>query len=72
LQKKSIFEDIKKLREKIKETRKEWDDRWYKYEDQQRLIKYIDDALSKITRLKKQADRDKKNEKKKRLQKMSL
>jgi len=64
LQKKSIFDEIKKLREKIKETRKEWDDRWYKFEDQTRLLKYIEDALSKISRLKKQAEREKKRKEK--------
>jgi len=60
LQKKSIFDEIKKLREKIKETRREWDDRWYKFEDQTKLLKYIEDALSKISKLKKQAEREKK------------
>jgi len=70
LQKKSIFDEIKKLREKIKETRKEWDDRWYKFEDQTRLLKYIEDALSKISRLKKTSRKRKKEKRKRKMLKV--
>ena len=59
-QKDLIYDEIKKARAKITEVRKEWNDKWYKYEDQQYLIQYIDAAVKKITDLKKEL-KNKKN-----------
>jgi hypothetical protein len=56
----SIIEENDKLYQQKKELNNEWNTKWRKYEDQQREIQYIDEALKKINMLKKRADKDKK------------
>ena len=54
----SLKQDKQEISKQIKEIYKEWDNQWYEYNEQQKLIKYIKDAKAKIKNLKKR----KKNE----------
>merc|ERR1712096_274027 len=50
----------KKLEDDKWELRGQWDEKWTAYKDQQRLLKYINDAEEKISFLKKKEEREKK------------
>ncbi len=63
-QKENIKAEIDKCKKKIKDLEKEYDDKWNKWERQQKLIKYIQDATTKINQLKKRADKEKKRREK--------
>ena len=45
----NIDKEIQVLKEKKKEIEKEWDAKWYAYEDQQHLINYIERAQKRRT-----------------------
>jgi chromosome segregation ATPase len=64
LQIESIDTDIEKLKQERTAISKEWDDKWYKYEGQQKELEYINNALNKISELKKKAEKDKKRREK--------
>lgn len=64
LQIESIDADILKLKGERTALKKEWDDKWYKYEAQQRELAYINEALKKINDLKKKAERERKRREK--------
>jgi chromosome segregation ATPase len=64
LQIESIDADILKLKGEKNALSKEWDDKWYKYEAQQKELTYINEALKKIADLKKKAERDRKRKEK--------
>ena len=57
----SLKEDKKKINEEIRQIHNDWNNQWYEYEKQQKLIQYIKDAQAKIKGLKK---REKKKENK--------
>jgi hypothetical protein len=64
LQIESINADIEKLKSERTTIRKEWDDKWYKFEAQQKELEYINNAIKKIAELKKRAEREKKRKEK--------
>jgi chromosome segregation ATPase len=64
IQIKSIRDENDRLYEQKREIEKEWDSKWKKYEDQQHILKYIDDAIKKINGLKKLAEKAKKRQEK--------
>jgi chromosome segregation ATPase len=64
LQIESIDADILKLKGEKTALSKEWDDKWYKFEAQQRELTYINEALKKISDLKKKAEKDRKRKEK--------
>ena len=49
----SLKEDKRKISEQIRQINDEWNNQWYEYEEQQKLIKYIKDATARIKGLKK-------------------
>jgi len=64
LQRESIREENEKLRAEIGVIQQEWDDKWYHYEQQQKVLDYIKEATNKINMLKKKAEKDKKRKEK--------
>lgn len=60
----NIFEQIKKCQQRKKDINKEWNDKWYHYEDQQKLINYIKEATETINKLKKKEEKDRKRREK--------
>ena len=60
----SLKEDKKKINEEIRQVYKEWNDKWYEYNEQQKLIQYIKDAQAKIKGLKKREKKAKEGEEK--------
>ena len=60
----SIRAEIDRLKGERSALNKEWDDKHYKYEQQQKLLEYIKNAQSKISELKKKAEREKKRQEK--------
>ncbi len=63
-QRESIRGEIDKLNNQIADIEQEWNDKWYKYEQQQKILDYIKEATNKINMLKKKAERDKKRKEK--------
>lgn len=61
---KSINDEIKKCLQKKREINKEWNDKWYHYEEQQKLINYIKEATEAITKLKKKEEKERKRREK--------
>jgi hypothetical protein len=59
-QRTNLTEENGKLRQKIKEIRYEWNDKWYQYEKQQKEIDYINQIIKKKKLLQKQAEKAKK------------
>jgi hypothetical protein len=64
IQIKSIRDENDKLYQQRRDLEKEWDSKWRKYEDQQHLVKYIDEAMKKINLLKKKDEKEKKRKEK--------
>lgn len=64
LQRESINQENSKLKEQIFELEKEWEDKWYHYEQQQKLLDYINEATKKITMLRKKEEKDQKRREK--------
>ena len=60
----NIFEQIKKCQQRKKDINKEWNDKWYHYEDQQKLVNYIKEATETINKLKKKEEKDRKRREK--------
>jgi hypothetical protein len=60
----SINEEIQKLYNEKKALEKEWNDKHYKYDQQQKLLDYINNAQKKINDLKKKIEKDKKRQEK--------
>lgn len=60
----SVKGNIDELKLKIREVNAEWDDKWYKYEDQQALLDYIKRATDHVNQLKKKADKERKRREK--------
>lgn len=56
----SLKEDKKKINEEIRQIRNDWNNQWYEYEKQQKLIQYIKDAQAKIKGLKKREKKKRK------------
>lgn len=46
-QKNKIFEDIENLKNQKYQVNRDWNDKWFKYEAQQKEIEYITEALKK-------------------------
>jgi len=63
-QRESIKGEIEKLKLEITDIEHEWNDKWYHYEQQQKVLDYIKEATNKINMLKKKADRDRKRREK--------
>ena len=59
-----LKEDKRKINEEIRQVYKEWNDKWYEYNEQQKLIQYIKDAQAKIKGLKKREKKIKEGEEK--------
>ena len=64
LQIENISGEIDKLKNDKFNIENEWNDKWYKYEKQQKELEYINNAIKKITELKKKAEKDKKRQEK--------
>jgi chromosome segregation ATPase len=64
IQVKSIKDENDRLYQQKRDLQNEWDTKWRRYEEQQNLVKYIDEALKKISLLKKKADKEKKRKEK--------
>jgi uncharacterized coiled-coil DUF342 family protein len=69
LQKNSIFEEIEKLKGKKYDLKKEWDDKWYKFEQYTKIMDHIKEIKKKQAeivkreeKLKKKAEKDAKKE----------
>jgi hypothetical protein len=62
--KNSIQDDIRKCVQKKREINKEWNDKWYNYEEQQKLITYIKEAVEAISKLKKKEEKERKRREK--------
>jgi chromosome segregation ATPase len=60
----SVKKNIDELKAQINEVNAEWDDKWYKYEDQQALLDYIKRATEHVNLLKKKADKERKRREK--------
>jgi chromosome segregation ATPase len=60
----SVKKNIDELKEQINIINAEWDEKWYKYEDQQALLDYIKRATDHVNQLKKKADKDRKRREK--------
>lgn len=63
-QRDSIKGEIDKLKAEIVVIENEWNDKWYHYEQQQKVLDYIKEATNKINLLKKKAERDRKRKEK--------
>ena len=57
----SLKKDKQAISKEIKDVYAEWDNQWYEYNEQQKLIKYIKDAKDKIKGLKKRKKNNEKN-----------
>lgn len=64
LQRDSIRGEIEKLKAEIVAIENEWNDKWYHYEQQQKILDYIKEATNKINLLKKKNERDRKRREK--------
>lgn len=64
LQRDSIKAEIDKLKAEIVVIENVWNDKWYHFEAQQKVLDYIKEATSKINLLKKKAERDQKRREK--------
>ncbi len=62
--KNNIYEQIKKCQQRKREINQEWNDKWYHYEEQQKLIKYIKEANDTISKLKKKEEKERKRREK--------
>merc|ERR1712032_257271 len=60
----SVKGNIDELKAQITTINAEWDDKWYKYEDQQALLDYIKRATDHVNQLKKRADKERKRKEK--------
>merc|ERR1712032_1203576 len=60
----SVKGNIDELKQQINTINTEWDDKWYKYEDQQALLDYIKRATDHVNQLKKRADKERKRKEK--------
>jgi len=60
----SVKKNIDELKAQITTINAEWDDKWYKYEDQQALLDYIKRATDHVNQLKKKADKERKRREK--------
>merc|ERR1712032_1522975 len=60
----SVKGNIDELKAQITTINAEWDDKWYKYEDQQALLDYIKRATDHVNQLKKRADKERKRREK--------
>merc|ERR1712151_867430 len=60
----SVKGNIDELKAQINTINAEWDDKWYKYEDQQALLDYIKRATDHVNQLKKRADKERKRREK--------
>jgi len=64
LQRDSIRTEIEKQKAEIVSIENEWNDKWYHYEQQQKILDYIKEATTKINLLKKKIERDRKRKEK--------
>ena len=55
----SLKEDKRKINEEIRQVYKDWDNEWYEYNEQQKLISYINKANDKIKVLEKKEKEEK-------------
>ena len=60
----SITQEITKLKNQILEIENEWNEKWYNYENQQKLLDYINEATKKITLIKKKTRKRSKKKRK--------
>jgi len=60
----SVKKNIDELKAEISTINAEWDEKWYKYEDQQALLDYIKRATDHVNQLKKKVDKDRKRKEK--------
>jgi chromosome segregation ATPase len=60
----SVKKNIDELKAEIATVTAEWDEKWYKYEDQQALLDYIKRATDHVNQLRKRADKERKRREK--------